>query len=543
MPQIRRIIFHDEEIGMGFNSESGLAVGSALEAFTVAENPTSPGAEVTASISIINTHDDLQENLGMSFEAQGRYGFFSASAKAKFSESTRFNSTSTFLVARCIVDNSLRRGKNFKVTEDAKALLKANRFDEFKRAFGDSFIRGLQTGGEFYAVIRITSVSTSKQSELAATLQAEANGLVGSGKFKADFARANSSASTRSEFSATMYQKAGTGTQISPTVTIDDVMQRFKAFPEIARTSAAAYEAEVATYDTLPLPLPTPEERDDFLLALADAREKKLRYIQIRNDLEFALRNPVFFQDLPSPETLNGAIAGYTRLINVVMAHAIKLSRGQLSPPQLFDPAALTPPLSEPAPIPLTRKPAEEPRLALTAGPRSSSNIPNRVFDVPDSFQATVKLSLRFAEPSISSARHAGIALLSPGGVYFGVSKRIDSGGQLVGIIHGSVTGDGSIADGSSSTTGAEQHLVFRPEPSFFDETVHLRITVRDRKIRVAEFSRDGVEFTSIRLRLIQSDRPSEKKKLALFAFSGDDTSFTASFSEPQIVDLAAPQG
>jgi hypothetical protein len=31
--QIRRIMFDDEQVGMGFNSESGLAVGTALEGF------------------------------------------------------------------------------------------------------------------------------------------------------------------------------------------------------------------------------------------------------------------------------------------------------------------------------------------------------------------------------------------------------------------------------------------------------------------------------------------------------------------------------
>jgi hypothetical protein len=355
VPQVRTIIFNDEEIGMGFNSESGLAVGTALEDFTIQENPSASGQEVTADITILNSHEELMENLGMSFEAQGRYGFFSGSAKAKFAETSNFNSTSTFLVARCIVKNPMRRGKNFKVSPDAKALLDANRFPEFKKAFGDSFVRGLQTGGEFYSIIRITSVSTSRQGELAATLQAEANGLVASGSFSAAFSQANTSSSTRSEHTATMYQKAGSGAQIAPTVQISEVIDRFKKFPEIAKTSAAAYGTEVATYDTLPLPVPTPEEQEDFLLALADAREKKLRFIQTRNDLEFALRNPSFFQALPSSETLSGVSTVYTKLINAVMSHAIKLSRGQITPPQLFDPSALSPPLVEPTPIPLQR--------------------------------------------------------------------------------------------------------------------------------------------------------------------------------------------
>src|SRR5262245_38063232 len=216
------------------------------------------------------------ENLGMSFEAQGRYGFFSASAKAKFSESSNFNSTSTFLVARCVVENPILRGKNFKVNQAADSLLKPVPDEKkFRTAFGDSFVRGLQTGAEFYSIIRSPSASAGKQTELAATLQSEANGLVAGGSFSAAFSQANRSSSTRSEFTATMFQKAGSGAQIAPTVEISEVIDRFKKFPEIARDSAAAYETEVVTYDTLPLPLPTPEEQEDFLLALADAREKK----------------------------------------------------------------------------------------------------------------------------------------------------------------------------------------------------------------------------------------------------------------------------
>ncbi|MFI0088437.1 hypothetical protein [Streptomyces bobili] len=249
----------------------------------------------------------------------------------------------------------MRRGKNFQVTAVAQGLLDSLRFDEFKAAFGDSFVRGLQTGGEFYSVIRITSVSASKQSELALTLQAEANGLVASGGFEAAFTQANSSQSTRSEFSASMYQKAGTGAQISPTVEIGEVINRFKGFPQIASNSAVAYETEVATYDTLPLPVPTIQEQESFLFALSDAREKKHRYAQTRNDLDFALRNPVFFEALPPADVLQSASSTYTKLINAVMDHAIRLSRGQITPPRVFDSTVLTPPLFEPAPVPLRR--------------------------------------------------------------------------------------------------------------------------------------------------------------------------------------------
>jgi len=340
---------------MGFNSESGLAVGTALEGFSFQGNPAAPGQEVPASISIVNSHEELIDSLMMSFNAQGRYGLISGSLKAQFAESTNYNSTSTFLVARCIVRNTLKRGKNFSVRRDAQELLNALRFDEFKRAFGDSFIRGLQTGGEFYCVIRITSVANSVQRDLSATLQAEYNNLVVAGSFKAAFEQANTSASTKSEHTATMYQRAGTGPQISPTVDVGEARERFKNFPAIVLENPVAYETEVATYDTLPLPVPTPEEQENFIRALQDARMKKLHFIQIKNDLEFARSNPVFFEALPPNNILVDAINVYTKLFNAVATHATGLSRGQISPPRLFDPSELVPPLQEPAPIPLQR--------------------------------------------------------------------------------------------------------------------------------------------------------------------------------------------
>ncbi|MEU0939839.1 hypothetical protein [Embleya sp. NPDC005971] len=533
VPQIRRILFNDEEIGMGFNSETGQAIGSALEGFTIQENVVAGGGEARSSITILSSHEELMDNLGMGFEAQGRYGFFSASAKAKFSERTNFNSTSTFLLAQVVVENPLKRGKGFKVTPDARALLDTDRVEEFKRAFGDSFIRGLQTGGEFYTVIRITSVSTSTQSELAATLQAEFNGLVAAGSFKAEFAKTKQSASTSSEFTATMFQNAGTGAELSPIASIEDAHERFKRFPEFVKTSPTAYEAEVATYDTLPLPLPTPEEREDFLLALADAREKKHRYLQIRNDLQFALQNPAFFQDLPPSQTINDSIALYTKLINGAVAHAIKLSRGQITPPQLFDPGALTPPISEPSPIALTRV------QVAPVGPVSRGPFLHQLFDVPESFQATVKLTVRFPVPSRTDQYFvaAGIARFinkSPGGIAGGIGKCIagphgGGGVQTVGYV--------------DYLTWSDNVTLYPWYQSYSADSIHLRITVENRKLTTCEYSNDGQTWMSMQTAADMMFVEPGTMQLALFAWSEPGKSYAVTFSSPEITSRTPPQG
>jgi hypothetical protein len=63
----------------------------------------------------------------------------------------------------------------------------------------------------------------------------------------------------------------------------------------------------------------------------------------------------MFFDALPAGDVLSNAISVYTRLINAVTEHAIRLSRGQIEPPAVFDPGAVSPPIVEPAPIPLRR--------------------------------------------------------------------------------------------------------------------------------------------------------------------------------------------
>jgi hypothetical protein len=353
--QVRSILANNEEVGMGFNSASGLAVGTPFNPVNVTADPTAPGQTVFSKILRVDSHEELMDHLNMSFDAEGRYGFFKASVKGEFADTTGYNSTSTFLVAKVIVSNPFLRGHDFTLTTAAQALINAQRLDEFATAFGDSFVRGLQTGGEFYTIVRLTSVSVTKQTELAGQLEGEYEGVAAGGSFKLALAKANESSNTTAEFEATMYQQAGSGPTIAPITAIEELVPRFKAFPTIARQSAVAYEAEVATYDTIPLPLPTPEEQDNFVFALSDTRDTKLRYIQARNDLAFALQHPEYFVSPPSNDVLTSTLAVYAKLINAVIDHADRLSRGEFNPPRIFDPSALPVPLAEPTPIALVR--------------------------------------------------------------------------------------------------------------------------------------------------------------------------------------------
>jgi hypothetical protein len=411
--QIRLVTFNDEEIGMGFNSQSGDAVGTPFVGdCKPVQSLISSGQVVDASIQILTSQEELMNSMNMTFEAQGRYGSFSGSAKAKFSETTKYNSSSTFLVARCVVKNPITRGREFVLREDVAILLKSSppRNDDFYAAFGDSFVRGLQTGGEFYAVIRITSKSSSTQSKLSTTLQAEFNGLSASGSFKAGFAEANKSTKTESEYTATMFQVSGIGIETAPTCTVEEVLQRYKTFSSIAKNSPVAYQSELATYNTVPIPLPCYEEEESYLEALRDTREQKLFYIQRKNDFEFALRNPSFFISVPNQATLVGAIDSCTKYINALVNHAIQLSKGRVGSENFFfDSARALPPIQRPPDLALEKVDTD----LNSAGP---------------SFQKTFELSVK-------TLAGDEVPEFYRGAPYPTLGVRIDATAEVLGLI------------------------------------------------------------------------------------------------------------
>src|SRR2546421_3536679 len=163
MSQVITIPFNNQVIGQGFNSETRENLGTALSVANISEDQIADGQEVTTSFKMVTDQDSLMETLGMSASVDARYALFSADAKASFAESHAVNSYSSFIAGRCLVQNAQRRGQGFQLTVPASALVTAQNMADFKTAFGDMFVRALNTGGEFLVVARITSISEDHQ--------------------------------------------------------------------------------------------------------------------------------------------------------------------------------------------------------------------------------------------------------------------------------------------------------------------------------------------------------------------------------------------
>jgi hypothetical protein len=359
--QVRLIDFTDAEpqTGMGFNSATLVFPGTALSFSPGSPDPAETGQVVTGRATIINSHEELMDRIGISVAASGRYGLAKASAKVDFSKTTGFNLSSTFVLAQASVINPIVRGKDFQLIQRASDLINALNIDGFKNAFGDSFVRGIKSGGEFFAVFRLTCLRQETTSQLAASLTGEINGLVAAGSFSAALNTAKQSENDRAEVEISFYQAAGSGVTASITLNVDEILTRLRNFPAIARDNPFPFKAEIATYDTIPIPMPTPVEIEDFIFSMSQDEKKKLDYIKHKNDVDFALQHAEYFDDLPSRTQLQADSEVYTQLINAVMHHQVQLAKGRFPTPEVFDPARVG--LTEPVPTEFKRKATAQP--------------------------------------------------------------------------------------------------------------------------------------------------------------------------------------
>jgi len=339
MSQVIVIPFAGQEIGQGFNSATRESIGTALAVQNISEDPNADGQQVTTSFQMVTDQESLLEALGVSASVDARIGLFSGGAKMDFAESHAVNSFSSFIAGRCLVSNAQRRGHGFALMPDAAALVTSQRMDEFKTAFGDMFVRSLNTGGEFLVVARITSVSEDHQRKLTASLHGAYTGIINNVDFSASLSSAMQETSNRTEVTVWMQQSGGIGAQASftgPDAT--KILQRLSEFPGFVHQHPVGYEAELANYNTIPIPVPTPEEREDRELVLADCAAQKIGFLRALSDIDFAISDEgaPLFDNLPSRDDLTRMKGQYRTALNGLIVHAIRVSTGRMDPPQLF---------------------------------------------------------------------------------------------------------------------------------------------------------------------------------------------------------------
>lgn len=324
MSNQRTIPFVDGmELGLGIDDLTG-DVGS-LAAVTYNDATAAvgdEGMEARYDTSLVQTAEQMYQSVGVDVAAEGRYGLFSASGKFSFMEQSRFSSTATFLVARADIQRSFTRIKDPVPVDDAKQLVRDGKQETFRKRYGDFFIRGIKSGGEFIAVISITSSTTEDERKLAASLKASFDGLVASGSVSVKMQEEQQELRSRSDVRVTIYQRGGSGDQISYAGTVDEVLSRLKSFARSVQESPKAYSVQAASYETLVFPdAPNWFDISRAQQVLEDCLRKRLQLLTARNDIEAVLLHPEHFQDPPDRATLSQWSTEVTATLNALDAH------------------------------------------------------------------------------------------------------------------------------------------------------------------------------------------------------------------------------
>ena len=324
------------DFGMGVNLADGGIAGKAVD--IGAMSPAgAPGQTVSYNMQLISTVEDLYDSIGVSVAAGGRYGLFSAQGKVQYAKEVKFNSQSTFLLARCFVEKAFQQFEEATLKPEASKLLKNGDDKGFQERFGDGFVRGMLQGGEFHVVISMSSISRTQQEELAVSLQAKYGGLFAEADLDVKLENKTREQVSRTELNVTTFQRGGIGPETSLTKDVEGVMARLQAFPAIVEANPVSYGVQVASYRTLDLPEgPGPVAIEAQSDRLSEYARDQVRIQSLRNDVEFMQLHRNFYKEPPPLDRLNAWQEHFGIQLDLVTAQAVTCSRDPAGGCQAF---------------------------------------------------------------------------------------------------------------------------------------------------------------------------------------------------------------
>ena len=131
-------------------------------------------------------------------------------------------------------------------------MLAAGTVDRFRQRFGNRYISGLKTGGEYYAVYRVQSFDENERTSVAAQISASYHNPALSAKLNVDIESSKSTSTNELDVNVFVYSAGG----ISNTETaLAEMLDKAHVFPSlVAGNNAIPYQVLLDEYAGLELP-------------------------------------------------------------------------------------------------------------------------------------------------------------------------------------------------------------------------------------------------------------------------------------------------
>ncbi|TIT75891.1 MAG: PASTA domain-containing protein [Mesorhizobium sp.] len=172
------------DFGIGVDYSTGSPMNRAVQGeITGVKN--AGGSTASWSITRITTTEELESALGISAEASyGVPAFQGASARFDFAKRSKVQSSSLFLMLSAFVKLEYLSIDEPELTDAAKQLISEPK--AFNGRYGNMFVRGVDRGGLFFAVMRIDALSKQDAMSIAASLGGSYSAFSAEGKMKLD---------------------------------------------------------------------------------------------------------------------------------------------------------------------------------------------------------------------------------------------------------------------------------------------------------------------------------------------------------------------
>jgi hypothetical protein len=201
-------------LGYGFNTATFDCHSPALDDVTSTRDvPGAGGQEVYFRVELSSSTLSLSQQLNVSARASLKYGVFaSGSLKTSFFSDVKQNSFSIYVFVQTLVTNkqTLLDLSKVKLKDTASALFVSSP-QNFVEQYGDSFIYGLITGGEFLGILEIQSSSASEFREIKAKLSGKGSFGLFSGSASGSFEQSLQSITSEYQMKATILRQGGSG--------------------------------------------------------------------------------------------------------------------------------------------------------------------------------------------------------------------------------------------------------------------------------------------------------------------------------------------
>jgi hypothetical protein len=274
------------DVGIGVNLLTGEALVQGVTG-TVTQ-PDAAGQSVQSRIVRVDDISSLHTALGVDVSASGSYMGFSASAKMDYADSCGFNEHSVYLLVSVVVTNSLTRMDSPALTAEAALLLQNQKPDRFRERFGDVFVAGIHTGGEYFSIFQITGTDESEKESLSTVVSASFSTIGASADLNVAINKAKESSHSHLDMKVFTFQNGGADT--SQDQDPQQIMAKAHNFaPSLTGQFshfAVAYSILPESYRTLNLPGDAAN-----LIDIENQKEMLATNFKVRNELMLLINN------------------------------------------------------------------------------------------------------------------------------------------------------------------------------------------------------------------------------------------------------------